>query len=684
MWTDFWIAMFVGTIFVFVPTYGLLRVFRCSRISSVACAPILSLLFYSVLAVLYGKMGIWTDGWMLFVPLCVVVLLIGGAVLLLRAKKGPLTLSSGSNGSQKRWRSRGQEWGLILLYVVIGVIVGCYVFLGSLSTPDSTSYNYDDQSHLGYIRSFIERGNFSSIDATYEHDLGVEGGYYPAAWHLLAASVVTMCGVANYVGANVALFISCVLIFPLGCLFLNRVLFRNDIALQITGAFLTSVSASFPWEFIYYGRLSANLLAFCMVPAMVACTIVLFMPEQSRGRRIRCILILLASFVLSLFTQPSVCFTWLFFSVPFLIQVIWNLKTPKGRAKPTRLRIMRVALFCLAVFVFLIICYMLPFLYGLTRFKWPAPMTMTDAIANIALQGNPAECYAPVLAILVVVGIVIALRRREMRWLVLLFVMFAVMYVVDAGTNLRLKNYLTGWWYTDSHRVLAMFAIASYPLAVLGLGAPLQKILSKVKPGALQIGCQMLLSGMVTVLALLPTYGMGHMQFMSGIGYAQGSTQGVYNTEQADDAALLSASERRFVQKAAEITGDELVFNIPKDGSAFAYQSSGMRTYMRWVDEGISGNPDTRLIQRGLDDITTNASVRRAVDNLGIKYVLMLDQGHEPFHAFWGDYSDSNWKGVLDINEDTPGFELVLSEGDDMRLYRILSEEEVEAQKDAA
>ena len=62
---------------------------------------------------------------------------------------------------------------------------------------------------------------------------------------------------------------------------------------------------------------------------------------------------------------------------------------------------------------------------------------------------------------------------------------------------------------------------------------------------------------------------------------------------------------------------------------------------------------------------------------------MMLDQGHEPFHAFWGDYSDSNWKGVLDIKEDTPGFELVLSDGD-MKLYRILSEEEVETQKDVA
>ena len=104
-----------------------------------------------------------------------------------------------------------------------------------------------------------------------------------------------------------------------------------------------------------------------------------------------------------------------------------------------------------------------------------------------------------------------------------------------------------------------------------------------------------------------------------------------------------------------------------------------MKTYIRWSDERIYMEPNVRLVQRSLDDIASNSSVRRAVDNLGIKYVLMLDQGHEPFHAMWGDYSDSNWKGVLDIDEDTPGFELMLSDGD-MKLYRILSEEEMAEQ----
>lgn len=67
------------------------------------------------------------------------------------------------------------------------------------------------------------------------------------------------------------------------------------------------------------------------------------------------------------------------------------------------------------------------------------------------------------------------------------------------------------------------------------------------------------------------------------------------------------------------------------------------------------------------------------MDDLGIKYVMMLDQGHEPYHAWWGEYSDNNWRGILNITEDTLGFELVMLDGD-MKLYRILSEEETSEQ----
>ncbi len=682
MWAEFWLAALVGVVFLYVPAYVVLRVLRFSRIASAACAPIITLLFYSLLAIIYEKLGIWTDGWMLFIPFCVIAIVaaIGNGVLAYRG----VALSTCDEGSDDNSISRlwGQDSWLLLLYIIVGIAVGSYIFLGSLTTPDSTTYTYDDQSHLAYIRSFIERGNFSSIAANYEYDIVNNDGYYPAAWHLLSASISTICGVTSYTGANVALFLCCSFIYPLCCLFLIRTLFKSRIELQVIGAFLALVFASFPWEFVYYGRLVANLLAFCFVPAMLACTLKIFGFDMAKNLRVRYGVILLMSFALSLFSQPSVCFTWLFFSVPYLMHRIWYLPAKDGGIAGTQQRVLRVCLFCLGVILFLITCYMLPFLYALTRFKWPAPMSVSDAIVNVLLQGSPQGPYAFLLALLVFLGIVFALRKPDTRWIVLLWGILAIMYVVDAGTNLRLKNYMTGWWYTDSHRVMAMYSMGSYLLAVLGLGGLLQWVFSKMHLQKGAIAGTIIVSGIVAALAMTPIFWVGQTQVITPIGYLRAYISGGYRIDAPDDGSMFSGQERDFVQKAAQITGDDLVFNIPKDGSAFAYQSSGMKTYYRWADEGISSNAATRLVQRSLDDMTTNESVRRAVNELGVKYVMMLDQGHEPFHAMWGDYSDSNWKGVLDINEDTPGFELMLSDGD-MKLYRILSEEEMTQQMQA-
>ena len=506
MWAEFWLATLVGFVFLYVPTYAVLRVLRFPRTASAACAPIISLLFYSLLAIMYEKLDVWTDGWMLFVPLCAIafVAVVGNSILLYRG----VALSTCDKGERRKGVSRfwGQDSWLILLYIGVGVVVGSYIFLGSLTTPDSTTYTYDDQSHLAYIRSFIERGNFSSIAANYEYDIVDNDGYYPAAWHLLSASISTICGVTNYIGANAAIFLCCSLIYPLCCLFLIRILFKDRIELQVVGAFLALVFASFPWEFVYYGRLVANLLAFCFVPAMLACTLKVFGIGVAKNVRVRYGIILLISFALSLFSQPSVYFTWLFFSVPYLMHRIWHLPAKDGGVPGTRRRLLRVSLFCLGVVLFLIFCYMLPFLRGLTRFKWPAPMSVPDAIVNVLLQGSPQGPYALILALLVFLGIGFALRKPDTRWLVLLWVILAVMYVVDAGTDLRLKNYMTGWWYTDSHRVMAMYSIGSYLLAVLGLGGLLQWVFSKthLQKGAL-VGT-VVISGVVAALAMAPIF----------------------------------------------------------------------------------------------------------------------------------------------------------------------------------
>lgn len=684
MWGEFWLAVLVGFAFLYVPAYVILRVLRFSRVSSAACAPLGSLLFYSLVAILYGKLGIGTNGWTLFAPLCFVALVVL-AVGFLRRRR---VADSSNEATREASFGTGRFWGtdswLILLYLGVGLVVGSYIFLGSLTTPDCSSYTYDDYSHLAYIQSFVERGNFSSLDANYQYDLGYPNAYYPAAWHLLAASVITLCGIPNYVGANVAIFLSCSCIYPLSCLFLVRKIFRRDAGMQVVGAFFTLTFAAFPWEFVYYGRLVSNMLGFCFAPVMLGCTMYVFGHGEDRAQRIRFAGVLLASFLLSVFTQPSVCFTWIVFSVPYLMHVIWNVKGKDGRPLALRKKVLYVGLFCLGVFLFLIFCYMLPFLYSVTRFKWRAPMTPLDALGIVLMQSFPSEGFepapgSPVLAVAVFVGLIFALRKSQTRWLVLLWALLGLMYVISAGTNWPLKNYMTGWWYTDSHRVLAMFAIISYVVAALGVSSVVGLAFRKRKQGKGLLVAQASGALVVAVLALFPSFWIGQTYVETPIGCLKWRIGVVYSAEMPDESSFYSQPEREFVEQAAEITGDDKVFNIPKDGSLFAYPSSGMKTVLRWDLAGFSGDASTRIVQRSLDDLATDASVRNAVNDLGFKYVLLLDKGHEPGMESWGGVSYKSWAGPTSITEETPGFELVLSEGD-MELYRVLSEEETAQQ----
>ena len=86
---------------------------------------------------------------------------------------------------------------------------------------------------------------------------------------------------------------------------------------------------------------------------------------------------------------------------------------------------------------------------------------------------------------------------------------------------------------------------------------------------------------------------------------------------------------------------------------------------------------ESRIIRNSLRNVADNVYVQNAVRSIGAQYVLQLDQGEpglESPHLF--PYEDGEkWRGIDGIRDDTPGFEVVLAEGD-MRLYKITAVEE--------
>ena len=119
-----------------------------------------------------------------------------------------------------------------------------------------------------------------------------------------------------------------------------------------------------------------------------------------------------------------------------------------------------------------------------------------------------------------------------------------------------------------------------------------------------------------------------------------------------------------------------MIVNYPDDGSVFSYATDDLNILYRYSllssEVPDSETKESELIRTRLNKISSDPEVKSAVRTLGVKYVLLLDQGKKEDELVklpqFGN--PEYWTGITGINDLTPGFTTVLSEGD-MRLYKI-------------
>jgi len=140
-----------------------------------------------------------------------------------------------------------------------------------------------------------------------------------------------------------------------------------------------------------------------------------------------------------------------------------------------------------------------------------------------------------------------------------------------------------------------------------------------------------------------------------------------------EDNPYLDATELSFATRCKAIVGDDLVYDFPEDGSAFLYGAVGLHTYYRNLSAGFDESEPaaSRTLRLHLDEIGTNANVAATARDAGVGYVLLLDVGEADVQPHFLTYDATDWVGVNAVGDDTPGLEVVLSEGD-MRLYRVV------------
>ena len=144
----------------------------------------------------------------------------------------------------------------------------------------------------------------------------------------------------------------------------------------------------------------------------------------------------------------------------------------------------------------------------------------------------------------------------------------------------------------------------------------------------------------------------------------------------AENANAIDSHELEFLEMVKDEVGDDIVLNYPYDGSAYAQTLADVNVVNRgWFgySPSIDGKKSNyQLLCESIDKVASDHEVSDAARSEDIKYVLLLDNGAPDVGGcyYTVGYDGSYWHGLEMLDDSTPGFSIVLSQGD-MRLYKI-------------
>ncbi len=675
MWFEFFLtAAFVFLVLV-VPGYCFLRALDVERVWSLCGASLFSPFFIALAGIFYSLIGV-RSSWYL-------VLLFSGLICLVAfVLRLMFRDTKGVGFSFETLHFSGKKW-MPLLYVIAGFILGIYVFVWSLDTPLSFSQNFDNGFHLNAIRAFFESGDWSILNSS-KYRIGIDrelspfgsvGGFYPAAFHLVCVMAMDALGVATTMAENAALFIFSSIMFPLSMLLLLDTLFNGETRALSLGSVATLSFAAFPWGLIVWGPVYPNMAAYAVFPA----AFLLGMKAVDSIAEKRIDLALFSIFVIGVFSlvvlQPNAFFFGFICLSIYICHIVFNYNKENTSLRIRFMRLFAIAI--VAVFLWTML-YIAPPFQGVLSENWASTLSKKRALLNVftvSLTQYPAQLP---LAVLIAFGVFSAATKKGARWLIAIYALFCFMYFLDMSTEGFLKNYLTGFWYTDYNRIAACVAILAIPLVVLGLDFITESFCSGIQRKGSTLLALLLVVASFVFINYLPNISFGADKVLTTpFGTTKEYLEDL-NTKAKRNQ--YGQDEIDFVDKVLNtIPEGSLVLNVPDDGSVFAYGINGLRTYYRdyrtYVNAAHTNrSPESErsvLIREHIDEVATNREVQDALRENDCHYLLLLDRTHSmstQVHLF--SYNEELWSHFQMIDDGTPGFEIVLQEGD-MRLYRI-------------
>lgn len=692
MWLSFVIAMLACMLALYVPGFLVGKALRFSSIVSVVFAPIASIGLLAILGVVLQKAAVPATA----VTLGVLAVGVGAVAWAAsagaaRASRSACKLGFADEAPENDTADavvpkllRG-DWPLLILYVVGGMAVCVYLFVSSLGTPDNLYCSYDTQTHLNTVRAFLDSGEWSVFKFTNYLAASPEaipftsvGAFYPGAWHVVVAFTCDAVGVAPTVGVNAVVAVMCGIVYPASAFALMRALFPQNRLAVVAGVLVTCAFVAFPWGPIHNGPLYPNQAGDILMVAIMGLSVCFIESRLLRNKIVAAVLFGLCSLLALALTHPNTLFALFVFAVPYVAHLVWGTVGASSRFSSGQRRAVQVgAVVGIAVVAvaFWAACVNLPFMQNVVNFDGTDDHDLFNTLVLLAsLKLNVYKAQF-LLSAVVVVGAV-ALIRRKRFWLLVPPILMALAFIGALLPDGAFTKYLAGFWYCQGRRIASVMVVFLLPIASQGLASVCAWVAARFagrgseRRARIAATVTAILFALISFCPNVSLPGSGKVLLDTPFGHTKEVLVTQYST---GEDQVYSAAERAFVRKVEELAGrDALIMNQPNDGSVWAYGADGLNTYFRYMD--ASKNERAKTIRLGLDRYASDPEVKAAVDYTGAKYFLQLDSGVSYEEGSWlARYNEKRhdaWKGMDAVTPETPGFTVVLEEGD-MRLYRI-------------
>lgn len=690
MWLSFFFITIISFCITLVPGLAISRALGAGWLVALYSGAPISCALYSLLGILLYRLG-YPTAQSLLTATAVVVIASAAIIILLKIisiKRVALEPSALPRFSIPT----------TILYLASTTFVLGVFFLLPLGEPSNVNQIGDNSYHITRIADMASKGNFSALDASFYIGIVPErqvfdtsAGFYPEGFHIVAALTQILTGTSTAVAENATIFTFSALLYALGISGLMQILFGANSRPALLGALLTCACVMFPFRLLTVNGFYPFVSGLACVPSCITLFLLCFGKKPLRPR-LRFLFLLLPSLIGLAFLHPGACLAAGAMLVPYIIlQLVPQLSEPwsSKRLHPRRCVAFVQVISAMLLAIAWMLVYMAPVMSSVVSYSWDWHVSPIQALYLVFSLGLRLELPSWPLAFLVFVGLIRSFSSKRTAWVGTTYLFMAFIFVVDASATGGLRHLIAGFWYTDPERISAFVALWSIPLAAIGLDSlcaiASRMISGKTDPSRYNylLSASLLVSAFF-VLNFLPNHQVygGHAFTPFGVTRAQ-----LARVANGGDALNYTPQEESFVEKALQaIPEGSTVANIPYDGSVFAHPFNDLNTLYRANTSVPSSteSEESQKIRKQLKDIHSDETVREAADTLGLRYVLIL--GTEEYalssdgilSSTYNAFCVDDWKGLLDITDDTPGFEVVLADGD-MRLYKIIGTDETSA-----